>query len=56
MNFWLEQMFYPKKRVVKKATALKRFECFLLVKELKKQNSVAEKQDQKFDNTYKSEK
>ena len=47
---------FTRKRIAKKAAALKRFEYSLLVKELKKQNSVAEKQYQKFDNTYMSEK
>ena len=53
MNFWLAKIFYPKD-LLEKAAALKRFSP--LGRELKRQTSVAEKQYQKLDNTYKSDK
>ena len=55
MNFWLAKIFYPKD-LLEKAAALKRFEYSPLGRELKRQTSVAEKQYQKLDNTYKSDK
>ena len=55
MNFWLAKIFYPKD-LLEKAAALKRFEYSPLGRELKRQTSVPEKQYQKLDNTYKSDK
>ena len=46
----------PTKDLLEKVTAMKRFECSLLGKELKKQTSVAEKQYQKLDNSYEFDK
>ena len=42
----------PKKDLLEKAAAIKSFKYSPLGKELKKQNSVAEKQYQKFDNAF----
>ena len=42
----------PERDLLEKAAAIKRFECSLLGKELKKQTSVAERQYQKFDNAF----
>ena len=44
------------KGLLEKAAAMKRFECSLLGKELKKQTSVAEKRYQKLDDTYEFDK
>ena len=44
------------KGLLEKAAAMKRFECPLLGKELKKQTSVAEKRYQKLDDTYEFDK
>ena len=48
--------FLPEKDFLKKAAAIKRFEYFLFSKEFKMQTSVAEKQYQKFDNAFESNK
>ena len=45
-----------KKDLLEKAVAIKRFEYWLLGKELKKQTSVSEKQYQKFNNAFISNK
>ena len=44
MNFWLAEIFYPKKNLLEEAAAIKRFEYSLLGEELVKEISVAEKQ------------
>ena len=46
----------PSKDLLEKVAATKRFEYSPLGKELKKQTSVAEKQYQKFDNAFESNK
>ena len=46
----------PEKDLLEKAAAIKRFEYSLLGRELKKQTSVAEKQYQKFDSAFESNK
>ena len=46
----------PEKDLPEKAAGLKRFEYSLLSKELKKQTSVTEKQYQKFDSAFESDK
>ena len=46
----------PKKDMLEKGAALKRFKYLRLGSELKKQTSVAEKQYQKLDNTYEYDK
>ena len=48
--------FLLEKCLLEKAAAMKRFECPLLGKELKKQTSVAEKRYQKLDDTYEFDK
>ena len=48
--------FLPEKGFLEKAVAIKRFDDPPLGKELKKQTSVAEKQYQKFDNVFESNK
>ena len=52
MNFRLKKMFYQKKDQLEKAAAIKRFENYLLDKELKKQTSVAEEHYQKLNNGF----
>ena len=47
---------FTRKRLGKKAAAIKRFEYSPLGKELKKQTNVAEKQYQKFDEVFESNK
>ena len=42
--------------MLEEAAAIKKFEYSLLSKEMKKQTSVAEKQDQEFDSTFESNK
>ena len=42
-EFLIDKDVLPKKDLLEKAVAIKRFEYFLLVKELKKKTSVAEK-------------
>ena len=51
-----EKVVLPKKDLLEKAAAIKRFEYSLLGKELKRQTNVAEKQYQKFDNAFESNK
>ena len=43
---------FARKRLARKAAALKKFEYFPLGKKLKRQTSVAEKEYQKLDNVY----
>ena len=56
MNFLQAKMFFPEKDLLEKVAAMKRLEYSPLGKELKAQADMAEKQNQKFDNTYDSEK
>ena len=56
INFWLAKMFYQKKDLLEKAAGLKRFEYSPLRKELKSQTSAAEKQYQKLDKVFESNK
>ena len=49
-------MFYQKKDLLEKAAGLKRFEYSPLRKELKSQTSAAEKQYQKLDKVFESNK
>ena len=49
-------MFFFEKSLLEKAVAIKRFEHIPLGKELKKQTSVSEKQYQKFNNVFESNK
>ena len=56
MNFWLAKMYYQKNDLLEKATVLKKFEYSPLDKELKAQTSAAEKQYQKLDKVFESNK
>ena len=56
MNFWLAKIFYHKKDFLEKSAAIKIFQYSPLGKELKKQTSVVEKQYQKFNNAFESNK
>ena len=55
-DFLTSEGVFPEKVLLEKAAALKRFEYSPLDKELKKQTSVAEKQYQKLDNAFESNK
>ena len=51
-----EKDVLPRKDLLEKAAAVRKFEYFPLGKELKKQTSVAEKQYHKLDNAFESNK
>ena len=53
-EFFTDKDVLPKKDLIEKAVALKRFEYSLLGKELQVQTGIAKKQYQKFDNTDKT--
>ena len=55
-DFLTSEGVFPEKDLLEKAAALKRFEYSPLDKELKKQTNVAEKQYQKLDNAFESNK
>ena len=55
-DFLTSEGVFPEKDLLEKAAALKRFEYSPLDKELKKQTSVAEKQYQKLNNAFESNK
>ena len=55
-EFWTGKDVLPKKDLLEKSAASKRFEYSPLGKELKKQTSVPEKQHQRFDNAFESNK
>ena len=55
-EFVTSKYFLPEKGLLEKAAAIKRFQYSLLGEQLKNQTSVAEKQYQKFDKAFESDK